>query len=533
MSDKQSPAPVTSVTAKAPPTSAPKPAPAPASDSPASKRADSGPPAPRPQPVAPSSEDKVDAEPPAADDDAQVNKFKGSFASFGAGEELQDAAGQADRKWRDDQDVLQNLKDNPNLATYSDKQIDELNTAASLSDKFRDRIASTTAHYAANETDELADLPESASFQRLLSNTVVNADLDELSSNAREDVAAAQEVLQDRVAGNLNTALADSAEGKEGEQGIEDTITEFNDRSADLLERNPALQPYFAEKAKELGASESTADLIQDIEDADDGLVADLGGALRDAGDWFGDKGGDVLSSFALSGGNPTSAAMGLANPEDHGVVGDLVEGAVDRPFESFVGGVTGTLDGALDDPAAFAEGIYNLTPQKLQSDLMSGKPIDEVLGERIDLGKKIGETFISDYRETFEEEGDVAGVAHIGSDILTTVLTGGAGKLGKGLDLAAAGNKLGDNLDGLLKGGKLDDLLQGGKLGDAVANSFSGAGGAADELLAGSKASPWLRDLVSEAAGNAQSSALYDAANGYGKELEKKIEELLAGLAL
>lgn len=88
-------------------------------------------------------------------------------------------------RWENRGDVLENLRDNPDLSTYSDEQLLAANRLAGRDAELRGRLQDTTAAYVTERTNSVDDLPSNLGFQQLLQDQVVASD-DERVQTARE-----------------------------------------------------------------------------------------------------------------------------------------------------------------------------------------------------------------------------------------------------------------------------------------------------------------------------------------------------------
>lgn len=442
---------------------------------------------------------------------------------------------QQKQDWKSPADALQNLKENPDLSSYSDAQLQSLNLLAAKNPKYRDEIAAATGNYVNERTNSLDDIPESQQFQGLLSTQVVeNPNFDSLAKGTQDVVQSAQDNLRGQVDRSLSSSLDRNLEGKEGDDEAEQGLEGFGTDLQGLARKNPALVPFFKTGAETLLQDEKTAEKINDVKQADDGLLGDVtnwvGGAIKDSTAWVGDKLGDVAKlgfKYGPLGLPATLATEGLAlagvdAPKK--VWDDIATGAIDRPIESLVGGVGGTLGGAVENPVDFGKGLYNLSGVKSWVDLARGKNPLDVIKERGETLKGVGEAFISDYKQTFEEDGAVAGVSHIGSDIVTTIATGGLGKVPTAISgTGKIARGLNQTLDVARAGWKGYDGVTG-TAGDVVKNAFGD----------GSKLPVWAQDLASGAAGNLQGSLIQELGkdeSAFNYDLNNQVQEAMARL--
>ncbi len=440
---------------------------------------------------------------------------------------------QQDKQWKTPADAVENLQKNPDLSSYSDDQLGLLN-ALSRNPKYQDEIQQATGNYVNQRTNSLDDIPGNMGFQGLLKTQVVDQkELDGLSPESRKIVEGAQKHLNGQVDRALSDSLDRNLDGKEGDDEADQALDGFGSDLQRLAEKNPALLDYFKSNSQKLLEDPATAEKIQDVKQADDGFFGDvtnaIGGAVTDATGWVGDKLGDAARFGFKYGplGAPTTlltegaAALGWDAPKN--VWDDVTTGALDRPVEALVGGVGGTLGGAIKNPTDFAKGLYTLSPLKPLVDLASGDSLGDVLKERGEVAKGLGEAFISDYKQTFEENGIAGGLAHIGSDIAVTVLTGGGSKASQALGLTGKAAKA---LDGAGTAfGRYDDVTTASSrlLTDDV---FA--------KLPEKFQKDWAKELGRETLGNFQGSNIQELGKDNSKfnsDLQEQVDEALARL--
>ncbi len=423
----------------------------------------------------------------------------------------QEVQQQQTTKWDTPQAALENLAQNPDLSTYSDAQLASLALLAQSDPQARSQIAQATGGYINDRTNSLDDIPGNPGFQVLLSQQVVSPQsLDGLSPEARKAVEAAQGTLKNEVNRNLGETLSGNLKGKKGDDQVDEALKNFQTQLGESAKTNPALAPLYKEGLEGLGKNEGVGDILRQARQADDGPLGQLtdaiGSGLSTAFEWTGDTLGDLAEfGFRNTGaGLPlTLATEGLAMagfdaPKKY--YDQFTDGAFDRPLESLVGGLGTTLGNGWKNPTESLTGLYSLTNLKPAVDLLSGKPFGEVLQERGQVAENVWDAVSSDYRQTFQQDGVVGGLSHIGSDILTTVATAGLGKAPAAIDAAGDAARAGSTLGRLAELGKLGQLpLEG--LGDLTGTALAKAG-----------VPEWASELAGKAVGNTQGSVIENA---------------------
>lgn len=409
-------------------------------------------------------------------------------------------------KWDNLEAVRKNLKDNPDLSSYSSKQLQALDVIAQSDPKFAKDLQKSTSDYVNNYTRKFDDLPEDKAFQQLLYDQVVN--VDKPAQGNEEVTKAAQDRLKSQLQEKFSQGAVSSLEGKSGDDAVKESLEKFASSGLkDLAKRNPALVPYFQDQAKDAFKSDEVTSKAQEVAEKDDNWLTK---GIRWAGDGLGGLIGKVFEI-------PTPAELGLKAVGLDGAAKFVhnVNGGAGQSVASIVTGVSDLGSSLTEHPIETAKGLADLGlsfgPGGQVVDafkILKGDDPQEILQHKQDLASNLWTSFTSGYKATSKKYGTEGAVAHVLGDVALALASGGtSAEVEGGLKSASFLSKVGD----LKVVSSLKDLAVTTKAAQAVENlktlREAAALSALDDVM-----SPALRSLVETNISNLEKAAIQSA---------------------
>lgn len=188
--------------------------------------------------------------------------------------------------WSDPEALAEHLDENPNLAEYTDTELDVLAAISIDNPESRAAIQQSVIE-TVESADTLDDLPESVAFQFLLEEQVLNA-----TGEESQGTFGAKRHLDDLVHQAIAPGFDEAVEGTSGDDELEAALEGYVEDLVDLASDWPALAPTIDRQFETV--IEENAQRIQDIRRGDDPWYADVGHAVtdfvRDSADWVADR---------------------------------------------------------------------------------------------------------------------------------------------------------------------------------------------------------------------------------------------------
>lgn len=340
---------------------------------------------------------------------------KASQRASGSGSSGATPSEQHRTRWKDVDDVRQNLRRNGDLGTYSQSQLLALDGLAEK-DKTVDRLVDRRTDQTIERADSLDELPQGLGFESLM-------------HGRAED----NEHLDALVGNYVNDKLDARLEGQEGDDAARQAGQKWGRDVRRQMARDPALADKLQSAAEELSSSSETEERLQDVAEADDSIFTQ---AIRGAGDFLADGLGEALK--APIPGNPVgmlSVTSELSDQVGFDAGADLTRDVQGGLVNSGKGLITGTTD-ALADPVGTGKGLVELGRRGaimgnpttlLATSVAEGESPLEVMGENAEFFKKTGEASIQTYKDTAQDHGVVGALTHGAADAAMMVGTGGA----------------------------------------------------------------------------------------------------------